>query len=533
MLIKVYRLAVTTGFLVAAWSLFILYVVGGVIYRLYISPLAKFPGPKLAAATLWYEYYYDAVCKGQYTFKIKELHQQYGSIIRISPYELHIDDPDYYHVLYSYSSPRDKYQYYLEPFGFPLSAFGTESHHQHRHRRGALNPFFCKRRVAQHEGLVHHLVNKLCGHLEQFRITGKTVPLSLGYTCLATDLIVSYVLDERQQWLDAPGWLPHWRRALVSLSEMVMVSRQVIWVLKILKYFPRTLAISMKPGLGLFFELEEGFRRRIKQIQMDRDGENDRQPTCTTSKASKGYSLIDQILDSRLPVEEKAPERILQEVRSTTAAGIETTSNALTVITYYLLDNPDKIQRLRDELSTFEGDWSSKQPAQKLEQLPYLTSVILEGLRLSYGVSTRLQRKSPDQAIHYRDYCIPPGTPVGMTSVLMHHNETIFPDSHKFVPERWLDLDERKRLERYLVSFGKGSRRCVGQRLAQTILLITTATIFRKFELELRDTSSDDIEIGHDLFVPRPKNTKSAGLRVCVLKKYLDHRFRGSLTANQ
>ncbi|OJD23754.1 hypothetical protein ACJ73_04892 [Blastomyces percursus] len=523
MLTKVYRLAVTTEFLVAAGSLFILYVVGGVIYRLYISPLAKFPGPKLAAATLWYEYYYDAVCKGQYTFKIKELHQQYGPIIRISPYELHIDDPDYYHVLYSYSSHRDKYQYYLEPFGFPLSAFGTENHYQHRHRRGALNPFFCNRRVAQHEGLVHHLVNKLCEHLEQFRITGKTVPLSLGYTCLATDLIVSYVLDERQHWLDAPGWLPHWRRALISLSEMVMVSRQVIWVLKIMKYFPRTLAISMKRGLGLFFELEERFRHRIKQIQMDRAKERGRQPKCTTWKASKGYSLIDQILDSRLPAEEKDPERILQEIRSTTAAGIETTSNALTIITYHLLDNPDTIQRLRDELSTFEGDWISEQQAQKLEQLPYLTSVILEGLRLSYGVSTRLQRKSPDQEIHYRDYCIPPGTPVGMTSVLMHHNETIFPDSRKFIPERWLYLEERKRLERYLVSFGKGSRRCVGQRLAQTILLIATATIFRKFELELRDTSRDDIEIGHDLFVPRPKNTKSSGLQVCVLKKYHEH----------
>lgn len=55
-----------------------LYCVGGVIYRLYLSPLAKFPGPKLAAATLWYEFYYDVIQEGQYTFKIKELHDKYG-----------------------------------------------------------------------------------------------------------------------------------------------------------------------------------------------------------------------------------------------------------------------------------------------------------------------------------------------------------------------------------------------------------------------------------------------------------------------
>lgn len=56
----------------------VLYSVAGIVYRLYLSPLAKFPGPKLAAATLWYEAYYDVIEQGQYTFKIRELHKQYG-----------------------------------------------------------------------------------------------------------------------------------------------------------------------------------------------------------------------------------------------------------------------------------------------------------------------------------------------------------------------------------------------------------------------------------------------------------------------
>lgn len=49
-----------------------------VVYRLYFHPLAGFPGPKLAAITLWYETYHDVWLRGKYVFKIKEMHKKYG-----------------------------------------------------------------------------------------------------------------------------------------------------------------------------------------------------------------------------------------------------------------------------------------------------------------------------------------------------------------------------------------------------------------------------------------------------------------------
>jgi hypothetical protein len=48
------------------------------IYRLYFSPLAQFPGPKLAALTQWYEAYYDVYLDGKFLLHFKELHEKYG-----------------------------------------------------------------------------------------------------------------------------------------------------------------------------------------------------------------------------------------------------------------------------------------------------------------------------------------------------------------------------------------------------------------------------------------------------------------------
>ena len=56
----------------------LLYVI---VARLIFSPLSHIPGPKLAALTSWYEFYYDVVKPGQFIWHIQELHLQYGMSI--------------------------------------------------------------------------------------------------------------------------------------------------------------------------------------------------------------------------------------------------------------------------------------------------------------------------------------------------------------------------------------------------------------------------------------------------------------------
>src|SRR6186713_695109 len=59
----------------------IMYTIHLALARLVFSPIAKFPGPKLAAFSFWYEFFYDVVQGGQYTWKIEELHKKYGKYV--------------------------------------------------------------------------------------------------------------------------------------------------------------------------------------------------------------------------------------------------------------------------------------------------------------------------------------------------------------------------------------------------------------------------------------------------------------------
>ena len=146
----------------------VVYLLCLAIYRLFFHPLAKFPGPKYAAITHWYQFYFDVVKVGRFPWEIERMHKAYGPIVRIGPNEVHIVDPEFYHVLYvSGSQKRNKDHFIYDGFGQPDALLETGDHDLHRMRRAALNPFFSTQAISRMGSVVHDKLERLCAKLEE------------------------------------------------------------------------------------------------------------------------------------------------------------------------------------------------------------------------------------------------------------------------------------------------------------------------------------------------------------------------------
>ncbi|KAJ5662422.1 Cytochrome monooxygenase lcsI [Penicillium maclennaniae] len=76
------------------------YLLWTIFYNLYIHPLSKYPGPKVAACTDLLNLYWTST--GQYYYKLKELHDQYGDVVRVGPHTLVYRSPQAWKDIYSH-----------------------------------------------------------------------------------------------------------------------------------------------------------------------------------------------------------------------------------------------------------------------------------------------------------------------------------------------------------------------------------------------------------------------------------------------
>lgn len=86
----------------------------------------------------------------------------------------------------------------------------------------------------------------------------------------------------------------------------------------------------------------------------------------------KEKDIFDTILSSNLPIQEKRPKRMANEVFNLLVAGSLTTSKTAAIGTFHVLANPDIYKRLQAELREAITDNEAMPPVKTLQRLPLL-----------------------------------------------------------------------------------------------------------------------------------------------------------------
>ena len=166
-------------------------------------------------------------------------------------------------------------------------------------------------------------------------------------------------------------------------------------------------------------------------------------------------------------------------------AGVDTTSNTMQWALYLLSKNPDKQEKLYQEIASVLQP-GSQPDAQSLAQMPYLKACIRETLRL-YPVLSNMSRKLEEDII-LQGYRIPANTQIEFAAYYMSRSEEHFPDASSFKPERWLrDAKNTPSEVQYpfaSIPFGFGTRMCVGRRIAELEMHLLLAQLVQQFQMK-------------------------------------------------
>ena len=399
-------------------------------------------------------------------------------------------------------------------FRAPDSTLATIDHDLHQRRRNAYINYFHPLSIRKYSILIQTSVDKLCARLKEFKMKGEKVNLVHAYSALAGDVVTGYCFPESYHLLDEPYFAPEFSELWKLILCKGHILKQFPSILPTMLKFPSWFVDRFLPDLAIMYQWQRVWTRQIMDIKS-----GDEKPGDEVTQSS----IFRTLLESDLPPQDKSTSRLLQEAQTIVGGGSETTARTLAVGTYHILSNKHVLESLLSELHTVIPQ--DKIPSVvELETLPYLTACVFESLRISSGVTHRLQRVCPDQYMRFADrfpgfpeYMIPPGTPISMTSTLIHNNPDIFPAPRKFRPERWLPLETTgKHLHQYLVSFSKGSRQCLGMNLVYAELHMTLAVVLRRFgqEMKVVDTVRErDVDVVHDMFTGFP-SMESKGIFV-------------------
>ncbi|KAL2860989.1 cytochrome P450 [Aspergillus lucknowensis] len=491
---EVARLASALLLVLLAWGLFV------ALQRVYWHPLRKIPGPLLAGVTGWWEFYYDVIENGTLVKTLPRLHCEYQSpVIRIAPNHVHVNDPEFYHVVYRAGTDYGKAPHFYKALLYPEALISIMDAKRHRIYRNTIAPLFSPAAIDLCAPRIHQVILKAAANVSKGIESKGPINIQRLFRCFSIDVIYVTLFGQQDVFVEDYEH-PH---GLITSMEQIThgawLAKHFPIINEVAPNLPSALSSSKFAPYAQFRQQcsawVEGVRRRRERGQFTTpDGITTLFDAMLEPSEEKGYRM-------------RTSKELIDEAALFILAGTDTSACSLTAGTYYLLSNPSALSTLQKELDAAEpfvkeGNW------EQIKRLPYLGKT----LRLFSPIPGMTPRIVPEAGVKVQGHFLPGGTIVSVTHRTIHDNPDLFPNPAEFLPERWLG-EKGKALDRWFVPFSKGSRQCIGSPLAYEELAMTFSHLFGRFEMELYETDESSMEWVDNIVAINRKPVKVKVLR--------------------
>ncbi|BCS27712.1 cytochrome P450 [Aspergillus puulaauensis] len=461
------------------------------IYRLTLHPLAKYPGPKLAAISNWYAAYY--IWRGDMHVTHQAWHAQYGETIRAGPNTLYFNNPSAMAAIYSVGANVRKPDAWVafSPSRRSGNILSTVDKTIHAFKRRVIGPVFSDRGLQQFEGRILANVERFTSRL---LVSDEIVPQpvlegegkeagwgpeqDMAVMCerLAFDVISDIVYGKGLDMLQTPGmrWITDAytemsRRSSMSLTQPKMYE----WKLDQI-FLPAVYRNIIRTGTYTYNRVKARVAQGRKETNRDLF---DALMEAEDHKRGLKYRTKDLWIESMLLL----------------TAGADTTSTTMSAAIFYLLHNPDALARAISEVRRTFQTADEIQRITQINDCKFLQACINEALRLAPAVPLASLRSVEKGGLTLAGgEHIPEGTIVATSLYTMQRNPEYFDQPNSFQPERWL-VDPATGVTEESVSralqgfapFGIGPRMCVGWRLGWLELNVMLARTLFLYDLRL------------------------------------------------
>ncbi|KAK5996914.1 Cytochrome P450 monooxygenase sdnT [Cladobotryum mycophilum] len=492
--------------IIYGFTAFTLFLAAVAVYRLLLHPLARVPGPRLAAlSNAWYAYH---VRNGRTVELGRKLHQKYGEVVRVGPNELWFNSKEAFDTIYNTTKGFEKTDFYLatsliiqridwrlQPhFYDSLDLLSERDAKRYRLQRRLIGRVYQTANILRHEEAIDSVLKQVIARLEGLQ--GQEIDLKEWMHIIAVECLGASVLSwspgllkDGTDWSSSSHSYLGWRRKSVlglfpTMAKLGLRSKWVDWIFRDIWGLTFTSPDSFK---SFFPDVGKRINRRIKAALVSRGPKVWKMTK--VSKGSKGQESERQdLLADLIQLHKEKPEFTEMYLRKMAVtnfgAGHETMASTLTSIVAMIGTHANVQKRVAEEVRSLNDPASCANAS----NLPYMRAAAREAMRLNPVLSMSLPRLVPGSGLQLHGYFIPGDTTVGCNPVALHRNEEIIgPDPDSYDPDRWLDadLDEVRVMERYNLNWGGGARTCPGKNLAEMVVYKVVPALLTHFDVEV------------------------------------------------